>query len=85
MTGSLISVRKVIASFPVFIQKLKEASKKRNEIMVEIADEVFIAYASPNGKLIQLIKQFPEKGKRFFTFDVSENKFILESGAVGYL
>ncbi|MBW2655834.1 MAG: DNA-binding protein [Deltaproteobacteria bacterium] len=34
----------------------QETANKRNEIMADIADEVFLAYATPNGNLDELLK-----------------------------
>ena len=50
--------------------------------MAAIADEIFIAYASPSGKLIKLIEKCIIGGKNVFTFNVPENMNLMELGAV---
>ncbi len=44
----------------------QETANKRNKIMTEIADEIFIAYKSENGNLDKLINTL--KGKKISTF-----------------
>jgi len=57
---------------------------QRNEFMAALADEIFIAYASPNGKLQKLISQIQSNGKLISTFDVEENRELIESGVLLY-
>lgn len=46
----------IVSPFDESVKRItKETSIKRNELMTEIADEIFVAYASSKGKLIQLI------------------------------
>ena len=45
----------------------QETAKKRNEIMVDIADEVFLVYAKQNGNLYELLKGM--KDKKIKTFE----------------
>ena len=44
----------------------QETANKRNEIMVDIADEVFLAYAAKKGNLDELLKEI--KNKKIETF-----------------
>ncbi len=56
-----------------FSEKIKRASvktaKKRNELMCNIADEIFIAHASKGGKIEALLKQPNIKCKKIISFD----------------
>jgi hypothetical protein len=45
----------------------QETANKRNEIMVDIADEVFLAYATKDGNLDELLKGI--KDKKIKTFE----------------
>ena len=44
----------------------QETANKRNEIMVELSDKVFLAYATKNGNLDRLLKNV--KGKKISSF-----------------
>ena len=46
---------------------IQETANKRNEIMVDIADEVFLAYATKDGNLDELLKGI--KDKKIKTFE----------------
>ncbi len=61
----------------------QETANKRNELMAEFANEIFVAYAQPNGNVERLVYRWLLKGKRICTFDVEENKALIEAGAVG--
>ncbi len=56
-----------------FSDKIKRASvktaKKRNELMCNIADEIFIAHASKGGKIEALAKQPNIRSKKIISFD----------------
>lgn len=39
----------------------QETANKRNEIMIDLADEVLLAYATPNGNLDELLKEIKNK------------------------
>ncbi len=45
----------------------QETANKRNEVMVDIADEVFLAYTTKNGNLDELLKGI--KNKKIKTFE----------------
>lgn len=47
----------------------QETANKRNKIMVDIADEVFLAYATPKGNLDELLKGI--KNKKIESFKVA--------------
>lgn len=55
---------------------------ERNRFVGEIADEVFISYAEPRGKMEGLCWEWIEKGKTVMTFQRAYNEQFLELGAV---
>lgn len=61
----------------------QETANKRNEMMAELADEIFVAYAQSGGNVERLVRRWLQKGKRVSTFDVQENKALIISGVVG--
>jgi len=61
----------------------QETANKRNELMAELADEIFVAYAQPNGNVERLVRRWLQKGKSVCTFGVQETKALIEAGAVG--
>jgi len=56
-----------------FSEKIKRASVKtaikRNELMCNIADEIFVAHASKEGKIEALLKQSNIRSKKIISFD----------------
>ncbi len=72
----------VVTRFDVSVKRVvRETAIKRNELMVELADEVLIAYASPTGNLENIIQQYQNSNKEIFCFNVANNDNILEMGA----
>lgn len=72
----------IVTPFNKSVKRItKDTATKRNEFMAVLADEVFVAYASPNGKLQTLVSQNLAKGKKILTFDVEENRHLINSGA----
>ena len=70
----------MVTPFDKFVKRItSKTATKRNKFMAELADELFVAYASPNGKLRELISQNLAKGKKLVTFDVEENYNLLDS------
>lgn len=61
----------------------QETANKRNELMAELANEIFVAYAQPNGNVERLVRRWLQQGKKVCTFDVEENKALIEAGAIG--
>jgi predicted Rossmann fold nucleotide-binding protein DprA/Smf involved in DNA uptake len=61
----------------------QETANQRNELMAELANEIFVAYAQPGGNVERLIHRWLQKGKRVCMFDVQENKALIETGVVG--
>lgn len=62
-----------------------ETAKQRNQFMCELADEIFVAYASHNGKLLPLIKNCLAKRKSVQSFDVPENEHLFNLGVKRFL
>ena len=58
-------------------------ANKRNDFMAELADEIFVAYAKPSGNVERLIMKWLNKGKKVSTFDVVENRALINSGVIG--
>jgi len=57
----------VISPFDKNIKYItQETANIRNELMTKIADEIFIAYYTPNGNLHELVKKI--KGKKIKSF-----------------
>lgn len=56
-------------------------SNIRNEFMAEIADEIFVAYASAGGNVERLFLKWLKKEKKVSTFDVPENNALIAAGA----
>lgn len=61
-----------------------ETSMKRNELMTELADEIFIAHASKGGNIEKLIQKNIRNGKTVSTFDLEDNQHLIKEGAAVY-
>jgi len=59
----------------------QETANKRNDLMCELADETFVAYAEPGGNVERVVLKWLRKGKKVGTFDVPENKKLIDAGA----
>lgn len=54
----------VISPFPKTVKWVtKENANKRNRMMAELADEIFVAYASKGGNVEELVSEMRKKGK----------------------
>jgi len=53
----------------------------RNRLVAALADEIFVAYAEPGGKLQKLCKEVIDWGKRVYTFAGRLNKALISMGA----
>lgn|GEM_PF-136310 len=82
--ATALSTNRVLIVTP-FNQKVSRASQatanKRNELMIQLANEVFVAYAQPGGNVERLLMKWLRKGKKVRTFDVSENRALIDAGA----
>lgn len=65
------------------IRVTQETANKRNELMTELADDIFVAYAQPGGNVERLVMKWLKKGKKVSTFDVLENRRLLKAEVVG--
>jgi len=75
----------ILSPFDTSIRHItSETSKIRNHFMCELSDEIFVAFASPESKLLSLIKECIAHGKTVFTFDVPENSHLIEMGVMEY-
>lgn len=63
------------------VRVTQQTANKRNELMVELADEIFVAYAQPEGNVERLVMKWLRKGKWMKTFDVTENRALIDAGA----
>lgn len=59
----------------------QETANKRNELMVDLADEIFVPYAQPGGNVERIVMRTLKKGKNVQTFNLSENEALIEAGA----
>ncbi len=74
----------IITPFPSSVTRVtQETANQRNEFMAELADEIFVAYAQPGGNVEHRILMWLKKGKKVSTFDVAENRVLIEAGEVG--
>jgi hypothetical protein len=77
-TGRLL----FITSFASSVTRVtQETANRRNELIAELSDEVFVGYAQPGGNVEQLLLRWLRKGKRVRTFNVEENKSLIAAGA----
>jgi len=71
----------VVSAFDKSVKRVtSETAMARNQFMVDLADELFVAYASPHGKLETLVYQNLALGKKVFTFDVEGNRELIKAG-----
>jgi hypothetical protein len=54
---------------------------RRNKFVAEIADAVFVAYASPGGKTESFCRDLLRNNKPLFTFDTIDNQNLIAIGA----
>ena len=58
-----------------------DQARARNVFVAALADEVFVAHASPGGKTEEFCRQVATWGKPLWTFDAPENARLRELGA----
>ncbi len=58
----------------------QETADKRNELMAQLADEIFVAYAQPGGIVERLVMKCLKKGNKVITFNVPENCTLIKAG-----
>lgn len=59
-----------------------QLAEERNRFVADLADEVLIAYAHPDGKTEKLAAELLKSGKRVYTFDSPANRRLVEWGAI---
>lgn len=59
-----------------------DLARKRNEFVAALADEIFVAYASPGSRTEQFCRDLFRRGKSVLTVESSENSTLLSLGAV---
>lgn len=57
-----------------------KASIKRNQFIVDLVDDIFIAYAHPGSKTESLAQYAINKGKKVYTFDTPETQNLIRFG-----
>lgn len=76
----------IVSPFADKIKRIsEETANKRNAMMAEMADELFVAYAHPGGNVEQVVLRELKNKKKVVVFDVAENDKLLQLGAVKYL
>ena len=76
----------IITPFEKSIKRITSATAKiRNQLMCDLTDEIFVAYTSPESKLIPLIKAMLLQGKPLHTFDVPPNDHLIRLGVEKYI
>lgn len=74
----------VVSCFTPYLRRVtRDTALVRNDFMAALADEIFIAYASPGGSVEKLFRRWIRTGKRVGTFDIPENRELIEAGATG--
>ncbi len=72
----------IISSFSSRVTRASEkTANKRNELMVDLADEIFVPYAQPGGNVERIIMIVLKKGKNAWTLNLPENRVLIEAGA----
>lgn len=73
----------IVTPFPESVKRItKETSVERNRFIGELADEVFVSYAEPRGKMEALCCEWIEVGREVLTFESQYTENLLELGAV---
>ncbi len=57
-----------------------QTARKRNELMVELADELMVAFADPGGSVSKLVSHMRSSRKLLYTFDIPQNEHLLSQG-----
>jgi len=74
----------IVTPFPPDVTRVTQTTaNRRNELMAELADEIFVAYAQPGGNVERLVRRWLQKDKKICTFSVPENESLINAGAVG--
>lgn len=72
----------LLSSFPANQRRATtKLAQTRNQLVAALADTIFIAYASPKGKIAALAQQWQDRGKLLLTLEHSANQALLDLGA----
>ena len=72
----------MVSPFGERIKRAREdIARFRNEFVVALADQVFVVYAVPGGKIESFCRKVLEWGKPLLTFNKPENASLIASGA----
>lgn len=75
----------IISPFDESVKRItSKTSQVRNELMADLADEIFVAHASPGGNVEKLIHKCLNYEKRISTFDMADNQHLIKEGVVVY-
>jgi predicted Rossmann fold nucleotide-binding protein DprA/Smf involved in DNA uptake len=75
----------IVTPFAGTVKRVTEDTAiKRNETMAEMADELFVAYAQPEGNVEQLVLRQLKNKKKVIVFGVEENRQLMDIGAKPY-
>lgn len=76
----------IVTPFAKTIKRVtEETASKRNSMMAEMADELFVAYAQPGGIVEQLVLRELKNNKKVVVFNVAENDRLIQLGTTKYL
>lgn len=75
----------IISPFDEALKRITtQSSQIRNELMAEIADEIFVAHASQGGNVEKPIHKCLVDGKQISTFDMADNQNLIKEGVAVY-
>lgn len=57
-----------------------KTARKRNELMIDMADEIMVAHASFEGAITRLIPKMQGSRKLLYSFDIPQNQHLLNLG-----
>ena len=72
----------ILSPFPATARRpTAELAAQRNDLVAELAAQVFIAHAAPGSKTEAFARKLASKGKRLLTLDSPANANLVEMGA----
>lgn len=75
----------ILSPFDESVKRITaHTAQTRNELMAEIADEIFVAHASPGGNVEKLIHACLVNSKPISTFDMADNQHLIKEGVAVY-
>lgn len=71
----------MVSPFDDHVERASSSTaRSRNKLMIEMADEIMVAFASPGGSISKLISEMTNSRKLTYTLDIKENKKLQEMG-----